>query len=144
MKVYSRISILLFVLALVSIPVTNAQTPDNPPPPEQGAGHGKGGKGGGPRQMIDQLTKKLNLSADQITQVTAIVKAHDSALKALRDDTSLSNQDRRAKSQAIFKDIQAQVRAKLTPDQQAILDKMPPLGPPPHGKKKDGNPPPSN
>jgi len=94
--------------------------------------------------MIDQLTKKLNLTADQVKQVTDIVKSHDEALKALRDDTSLSNQDRRTKSQAIFKEIQTQVRTKLTADQQAIFDKMPPMGPPGRGKKKDGNPPPSN
>jgi periplasmic protein CpxP/Spy len=143
MKISLRISTLLFALALVAIPVTQAQTPDNAPPPPQ-EGHGKGGKGGGPRQMIDQLTKKLNLTADQVKQVTDIVKSHDEALKALRDDTSLSNQDRRAKSQAIFKEIQTQVRAKLTADQQAIFDKMPPMGPPGRGKKKDGNPPPSN
>jgi periplasmic protein CpxP/Spy len=144
MKVYSYLKSLLFVLALVSIPVANAQTPDNAPPPPPHEGHGKGGKGGGPRQMIDQLSKKLNLSADQVKQVTDIVNSHDAALKALRDDTSLSNQDRRSKSQAIFKEIQTQVRAKLTADQQAIFDKMPPMGPPGRGKKKDGNPPPSN
>jgi len=115
MKVSLRISTLLFALALVAIPVTQAQTPDNAPPPPQ-EGHGKGGKGGGPRQMIDQLTKKLNLTADQVKQVTDIVKSHDEALKALRDDTSLSNQDRRTKSQAIFKEIQTQVRTKLTAD----------------------------
>jgi Spy/CpxP family protein refolding chaperone len=150
MKLAYKLSLLaLTVGLLVSIPLSKAQDASKAPPPDaQGPGgpgghHGKGGKGpGGPRQMIDMLTKKLNLTPDQVTEVSEIVKSHDAAMKALRDNQGLSKEDRRTQTQAIFKDIQTQVRAKLTSDQQAILDKMPPLGPPQHGKKKGGNPPP--
>ena len=147
MKLAYKLSLLaLTVGLLVSIPLIKAQDVSKAPPSDvQGPDghHGKGGKGpGGPRQMIDMLTKKLNLTADQVTEVSEIVKSHDAAIKALRDNQGLSKEDRRTQTQAIFKDIQTQVRAKLTSDQQVILDKMPPLGPPQHGKKKGGNPPP--
>jgi len=147
MKLAYKLSLLaLTVGLLVSIPLIKAQDVSKAPPSDvQGPDghHGKGGKGpGGPRQMIDMLTKKLDLTADQVTEVSEIVKSHDAAMKALRDNQGLSKEDRRTQTQAIFKDIQTQVRAKLTSDQQVILDKMPPLGPPQHGKKKGGNPPP--
>lgn len=156
MKLAYKLSLLVICVGLLlCIPLIKAQDTSQAPAPHtqdlvdhpdhQGNGHDKGG---GPRQMIDRLKKKLSLTTDQVNQVTTIFKNHDAALKALRDNSEISKEERHSRSEVIFKQIQSEVRAKLNADQQAILDEMPPLGPPGHpghGKRKDaGNPPPSN
>jgi hypothetical protein len=56
-------------------------------------------------------------------------------MMALRDDDSLSDDDKKAKMKEIQTDQKAQIRALLTPDQQKIFDtlKMPNGG---HRKKE--------
>jgi Spy/CpxP family protein refolding chaperone len=93
--------------------------------------------------MIHGLQTKLGLSDAQVAQVKAIFKAQMQQMRALREDDSLSNQDRRAKAAALRQSIRTQIRAILTPDQQKIFDSMPPPrmrggGPP----GEEGGPPP--
>ena len=97
---------------------------DAPPPPPQG----QGGPGrGGPEQQqrqLDMMTKQLNLTPDQVTQIKAIQADGRSKNMAMRDDTSLSQEDRRAKMMSMRQDEQSKIRGVLTDDQKTKYDAM--------------------
>jgi len=119
------------MLSLVAIaPQARAQDASTATP---AAPHAKGP--GGARQL-DMLAKRLNLTDDQKTKVAAILKDQMTQMMALRDNESLSQDDRRAKMMSMRKDVMAKIRAVLTPDQQATFDKLPAMGGWSRGKKK--------
>jgi hypothetical protein len=96
---------------------------------------------------LEELTQKLNLTADQQKSVGAALSSGREQLKALRDDDSLSDDDKRAKARELMGATRAQIRALLTPDQQAIFDKLPTRGqrpPPPADGTGPASPPPSD
>jgi Spy/CpxP family protein refolding chaperone len=108
-----------------------AQDPAAPPPPQDQAGprNGHGGPGGmgsgGMRgNQVEFLTKKLNLTPDQVTQVKAIDADAMNQMKALREDTSVAGPDRRAKMMDIRKASQDKIRALLTDDQKTTFDAL--------------------
>jgi hypothetical protein len=68
--------------------VNSDGTQPPPPPPEHRRGHG---------MMLEELTQKLGLTPDQQKQVGEILKAGREELKALHDDDSMSDEDKRAK-----------------------------------------------
>jgi hypothetical protein len=81
-----------------------------------------------PGYVLEELTQKLNLTADEQKTVGAIIKNGRSQMQELRDDDSLSKEDRRAKMRAISASTHDQIRAGLTADQQKLFDAMPPGG----------------
>ena len=83
------------------------------------------------------LTEKLGLTADQQAKVTAIWKDSQAQTKALRADTTLSDEDRRSKIGEIMKAQHDQIRALLTPEQQTTFDSLPKPGE--RRKKPDAN-----
>jgi len=66
------------------------------------------------------LTKKLNLTPDQVTQVKAIDDDTMQQAKAVRDDASIAKVDKRAKMMDLHKAAQDKIRAVLT-DMQAKM-----------------------
>jgi hypothetical protein len=60
--------------------------------------------------------------------VGALIADNDGQLKALHEETSLSNEEKRAKAQAIISATRGEIRAALTPAQQAIFDTLPTRG----------------
>lgn len=70
------------------------------------------------------LTKRLNLTADQQAQVKAIDEDTGKQMMALRDDTSLSQDERRSKMMEIRKGSQDKIRAILTDEQKTKYDAM--------------------
>jgi Spy/CpxP family protein refolding chaperone len=111
--------------ALSTLPAM-AQDPSAPPPPPQDqAGPRHGGPGGGMRgNQVEFLTKKLNLTPDQVTQVKAIDADAMNQMKALREDTSVAGSDKRAKMMDIHKTSQDKIRALLTDDQKTKFDAL--------------------
>jgi protein CpxP len=105
--------------ALSALP---AMAQDTSAPPSQGqAGPRHGGMRG---NQVEFLTKKLNLTPDQVTQVKAIDADSWSQMKALREDTSVAGPDKRTKMMDIHKASQGKIRALLTPDQQTKFDAL--------------------
>jgi len=84
---------------------------------------GGGPRGGGARQL-EMLTKRLDLTADQQTQVKAIDEDTGKQMMTLRNDTSLSQDDRRSKMMDIRKSSQDKIRAILTDDQKTKYDAL--------------------
>jgi len=74
--------------------------------------------------QVEFLTKKLNLTPDQVTQVKAIEDDSRKQMMALREDTSIAGADKRAKMMDIHKAAQDKVRALLTDDQKTKYDAL--------------------
>jgi hypothetical protein len=77
---------------------------------------------------LEQLTKELTLTDDQKPKVKAALEARDQKMKDLRADTSLSQEDRRAKMKTIRDDFTATMKGILTADQFTAFQKMQPAG----------------
>ena len=75
-------------------------------------------------RQLEMLTQKLNLTADQQTKVKAIDEDAGKQMMAVRNDTSLSQEDRRAKMMDIRKSSQEKIRGILTDDQKTKYDAM--------------------
>jgi Spy/CpxP family protein refolding chaperone len=117
------------------------QQQDNMGPPP--GGHGRGMRGG---RQVEMLTKRLNLTPDQVTQVKAIDDDQMSQMKALHDDTSTAQADKRGKMMAIRQASQDKIRNVLTDEQKpkydAMLAKMQSRRQNRHGGDEGGAPPP--
>ena len=92
-----------------------------PPAPQAGQMRGGPGHRG---DMVEMLTKKLNLTPDQVTQVKAINADAMTQAKAVRDDSSLSQADMRTKMMDIHKASQDKIRGILTDEQKTKYDAM--------------------
>jgi len=92
--------------------------------------------------QVKFLTQKLNLTADQATQVKAIDEDAQKQSKAVREDTSIAGPDRRAKMMDIHKAAQDKIRALLTPDQQTKFDALQAQMRERRGNRGDGDGPP--
>jgi len=118
----TRSKILLSVLALAAAtaaPLASAQDASTRPE------HREQRMGPGPRgDRLKMLSEHLGLTADQKAKLQPILKAERDALEALRDDRSLTREARRDKMREIMESHAAQVRAVLTPEQQAKLDAL--------------------
>jgi protein CpxP len=101
-------------------PGSSQEAPPPGAPPERG--HGRGHVD--PAQHAAMLAKRLKLSSDQQSKVEDIFKSEQSQMESLHSDTSLSQQDRRAKMMDIHKATSDQIRALLNPDQQKKWDEM--------------------
>jgi Spy/CpxP family protein refolding chaperone len=121
-----------------------AQDSTNTPPP---GANGSGVKGG-----RHDIAKELDLTDAQKPKFQEIMKGSMDKRKALRDDTSLTQEDRKAKMKEIQEDTATQMKALLTPEQftkwQELSKKMRGNRPPPGGgaggPPPAGTPPPQN
>ena len=110
----------------------------NTPPSTPPAGAPPAGRppGGGFERMVEQL----NLTADQKPKVQAIMDTQMQKMRDLRQDTSLTAEDRKAKMKTIREDIATQMKAVLTPEQfqkwQDMRNRR--NGPPPGGPNAGG------
>jgi hypothetical protein len=77
-----------------------------------------------PAQRTKELSKHLNLTADQQTKVLSIFQSEQSQMEAARQDTSASQPDRHAKMMDLRKTTDTQVRALLDSNQQKKWDEM--------------------
>lgn len=77
-----------------------------------------GGQGSpGARPGIEQAAKELGLSDEQKTKLKAAMDEQREKMKALREDSSLSADDKKAKGKELRDAFQAKVKGILTPEQ---------------------------
>ena len=77
-----------------------------------------------PQAELDHLSQALNLTDDQKAKIKPILENTNTQAQSIRQDSSLSDQDRHEKMRSLHESSMSQVRAVLTPDQQAKLDSM--------------------
>jgi protein CpxP len=106
----------------VAAPQAAPQSQDQSAPAQnhQWAGH----READPRKQVEHLTKKLKLTADQQNQILPILAGRQQQMEGIRNDSSLSPQDRRAKFQALREDSDTKIRAVLNDDQKKAYDQM--------------------
>src|SRR5258708_39824636 len=85
---------------------------DQPPP-----------RRGGMRDPMAMMKEQLSLTDDQIEKIKPILKDRQEKMTALRGDTSLSQEDRRAKMKEIIDASNAKIKPILTADQKEKFDK---------------------
>lgn len=78
-----------------------------------------GGRGMNPEARVTQIDEAVKLTADQKTKITAILT------KARDDMQALAQEERRTKGQEIMQNANKEIRALLTPEQQAKFDALP-------------------
>jgi Spy/CpxP family protein refolding chaperone len=114
--------IAMLTLAL-SLPVFAQDAPDQTPPPQ---GRGMRGHHGPPSvdDQLNHLNKMLSLTDDQKTKIKPFLQDQQNQMSALRQDSSLSRQDRMSKMQQIHQNTTQQVKSVLNEDQQKKYDEM--------------------
>jgi Spy/CpxP family protein refolding chaperone len=110
----------------IAAPLASAQSSNDSSPNNQQPAQGNGGwhHGPDPAQRTQELTKKLNLTSDQQAKVQDILQSEHSQMEALHQDSSVSQQNRRAKMMDIRKTSDTQIRALLDSTQQKKWDEM--------------------
>lgn len=99
-----------------------AQTQDNTAP----AGSPAAGRRAPmtPEQRLEHMTKALNLSDDQQQKIKPLLDSEQQQMQALRQDTSMSRDDRMAKMQQIRQSTNEQIKPILSGDQQTKWEQM--------------------
>ncbi|HSZ61326.1 MAG TPA: hypothetical protein VK828_05995 [Terriglobales bacterium] len=115
--------LILLAASIISIAAFAQDAPPNNQPAAQENGGGHHGPMD-PAQRTQELTKKLNLTADQQTKVQQILQSESSQMESLRSDSSLSQQDRHSKMMDIHQTTNTQIRALLDSNQQKQWDEM--------------------
>ena len=123
----TRTAIALAILLVVALPLAMIAQSEAPPAQPQGqmGDHQHRGRMGGPpnpQQHLDHLASVLNLTEDQKAKIKPILEDESTQMQNLRKDTSLSPEDRHTKMRDIHQNTATQIRALLTPEQQAKLD----------------------
>jgi Spy/CpxP family protein refolding chaperone len=124
--------LVLFAASLISVaapfaaaqdsPSNDRQSNDQQSQPSQQEGHRHHGPD--PAQRTEELTRHLKLTSDQQTKVKDALQSEHSQMESLHQDSSLSQDDRRAKMMDIRKGTDAQIRELLDPTQQKKWDEM--------------------
>jgi periplasmic protein CpxP/Spy len=110
---------------------------DSSAAPDASAQAGNGGGRMGRMQMspderLAQMTKRYDLSADQQTQIKPILADTQQKMMALRQDSSMSREDKMTKMMSIREDANTRISAilndsqkqKFTEDQQKMQQRM--------------------
>ena len=126
LKIRSLVAMTLFcLLGMLTASVVAQDNGGNQPQADQGgqSEHWRG-RGMDPAKRTEMMTKELSLTSDQQPKVLDALKSEQSQMQKLHSDSSLSQEDRRAKMMDIRKSTNDQVRALLNPDQQKKFDEM--------------------
>ena len=117
----------LTLAAALSLPAMAQYGGPQGAPPQGGP---MGGHRGGPGmhanvdERVKMLTERLNLTPEQQTKVRTIMEDQQKEMTALRENTSMTEQERRSKMQEIHRNGMEQVRSILTPEQQQKMQQM--------------------
>lgn len=98
-----------------------------------------------PQERLDSMAKELNLTDDQKAKIKPILEDERDKMQALRQDTSMSREDRMAKMMDIRKNSSDEIKKVLDKDQQKKYDEMmrSRMGPGGRGGRPQAPPPPS-
>lgn len=80
-----------------------------------------------PERQLEMLTESLTLTPEQSAKIKPIMERDREKMRELREDKSLSQEDRRAKLGELARTRTEEIRAVLTPEQQekykALMEK---------------------
>ena len=100
------------VTATLSLqPLARAADADQPTPPAPSS------RPAARRERMQEMARELNLTPDQIAKLQTIVREREEKLRQLRQDPSLSPEEKRLKLMTARAEIMAEVKKVLTPEQ---------------------------
>ena len=76
------------------------------------------------RDRLEQMSKELNLSEEQKGKLKTIFQQEAEKIRALRDDTSLTQEKRREKARGIREEFAGKVKEVLTKEQNEKWQKL--------------------
>jgi periplasmic protein CpxP/Spy len=94
---------------------------NNPDASTQQPGNGNGQWGHqhmNPDEQVAHMTKRYSLTSDQQTQIKPILTNQQQQMQALRQDTTLSREDKMAKIKTIRDDSSSKIQALLNDSQK--------------------------
>lgn len=107
-----------------------AQDTPPPTPPDQNQA-GPPPQGLGPRGMrmdsgrqLERLTRELNLTTDQQTQIKPLLAERQQKMQALFQDQSAAPEDRRTQARSIMEGTNNSIKALLNDDQKQKFEAM--------------------
>ncbi len=107
------------MLALVALAPGTLRAQEAPP---EAGGQRAGRRARSPEErtdrMLQRMTENLNLSDEQREKIRPILLDQAQQIRALRKDTSLSPEDRRAKARALHQETRQKIDQILTPEQK--------------------------
>ncbi len=127
---HMRVAALTLGAVLMAAPLTGFAQENSATPPAndqttmQGMGRHGHMRQADPAKRLEWMSKKLNLTDEQKTKLQPIFQDEFQQMKAVREDTSLSREQKRDKMKQIHETFHPQVMAVLTPDQQQKLEQM--------------------
>lgn len=77
-----------------------------------------------PEKQAAELTKKLNLSAEQESQIKPILVNRQQQMEAMHQDPSMSQQDRMTKMNSLRDDSNSKIEAVLNDTQKQQFEAM--------------------
>ena len=77
-----------------------------------------------PERSLDAMTQALNLTGDQKNKIKPILEDREKQLAALRNDTSLSREQRFERIRTIQQQSQGRIREALSAEQQKKMEEM--------------------
>lgn len=87
------------------------------------------------KEHAQQMKKELGLSAEQETSMKAIKDKYHPQIKAIKENTSLTKEQKQAKIKPLKESKQAEIKSVLTPDQYTKFQELKKNKP--HAKHKD-------
>lgn len=76
------------------------------------------------QQKLQKLSSALNLTDDQKTEIKPILQREVQKLKAIRNDPSMNDEQKRAQAQDVHAAAHSEIQSLLTPKQQQKLEQM--------------------
>ena len=73
---------------------------------------------------LQQMSSELNLTDEQKTQIKPVLQDEFTQLKGVKDDSSMSPAQKKAKASEIHQSAKSQISSFLTPEQQKKLAEM--------------------
>ncbi len=107
----------IIIAAVVATSALSFAADDKPKRPEGAANRAPG-------ERLKALAEKLSLTDEQKDKLKDIFAKNMDKLKAIREDSALSAEDKRAKLMEIRKGEMEELRAILTPEQQEKMKEM--------------------
>ncbi len=127
MSSFSRRILVLSAVAATSLPITmwaqQSQDPGSGQTAPQGQSHQRGGWQR-QRQHMEMLARKLNLTDQQRQQFQQISQRTRQQAMSIRGDSSLTDDQKKEKLQALRKQSHQEMFAVLTPEQKEQLKQM--------------------
>ena len=105
--------------ALAQTATDSQGTTSNATPQQEGKHWGHHGK-----NRFEHMAKKLNLSQDQQNQLKPILETQRQQAQTIKNDTSLTSEQKKEKFQALRQDTMAKMNNILTPEQQQQWQQM--------------------